>query len=353
MSERWLIVGLGNPGRKYAATRHNIGWFVLDELAQRHGLEFSRSAQNASLAEGHINGRKVLLAKPQGYMNRSGQPVRGLLRYWRIQPKRLLVALDDLDQPPGTLRLRATGGAGGQRGLQDIIAQLGTREFSRLRLGIGRPPGRMDPSAWVLRPLRAADADSAREMVSRAADAAETWLRDGIEAAMTRHNGDGTQPAPATVSETPEEQLQRWLRAQELNGNDPGPPEEISRALLRLGRAQEAADWLLRAASLHRQQGQLTRALAQQERALKLDPGQLDAQRALAADWLAQGNARKAAQRLWLVADWLAQQGRDDEALAMLDELLLLNDRHSNALGLRERLAAKSGAAESAHTSDR
>lgn len=349
MSERWLIVGLGNPGRKYAATRHNIGWFVLDKLAQRHVLEFSRSAQGARLAEGLINGRKVLLAKPQCYMNRSGQPLRGLLRYWRIPPQRLLVVLDDLDQPPGALRLRATGGAGGQRGLQDIIAQLGTREFSRLRLGIGRPPGKMDPSAWVLRPFRGNEADSAREMVSRAADAAETWLRDGIEAAMTRHNGDGTQPAPAALRETPEEQLQRWLRAHELNANDPGPPEKISRALLRMGRAQEAADWLLRAASLHRAQGGLARALAQQERALKLDPGRVDAQRALAADWLAQGNARKAAQRLWLLADWLAQQGRAAEALAVLDELLALNERHSNALGLRARLAAN----ESLQTSDR
>ena len=353
MSERWLIVGLGNPGRRYAQTRHNIGWFVLDELAQRHGLEFSRSAQGARLAEGRIAGRAVLLARPQGYMNRSGQPVGGLMRYWRIEPERLLVVLDDLDQPAGMLRLRAEGGAGGQRGLQDIIAQLGTREFSRMRLGIGRPPGRMEPSAWVLRPFRGDEANSAREMVSRAADAAETWLRDGIEAAMTRHNGDGTTPAATAPQETPEEALQRWLRAQELNGSDPGPPEQISRALLRLGREREAADWLLRAAALHLEGGQIARALAQQERALKLHPGHVDAQRALAAQWLAQGNARKAAQRLWLLAEWLAQQGRNAEALAALDELLALNEQHSNALALRQRIVAKSGAEGLPQTSER
>jgi len=118
VSERRLVVGLGNPGRKYARTRHNIGWLVLDELAQRHSLTFRRDARGAHLAEGRIAGRAVLLAKPQGYMNRSGQPVRSLLHYWRIARERLLVVLDDLDQPPGMLRLRAAGGSGGQRGLQ-------------------------------------------------------------------------------------------------------------------------------------------------------------------------------------------------------------------------------------------
>ncbi|MCY4525210.1 MAG: aminoacyl-tRNA hydrolase [Anaerolineaceae bacterium] len=121
MSERWLIVGLGNPGRRYEQTRHNVGWMVLDELARRHGLQFSRNAHGARLAEGTIQGRSVILAKPQGYMNRSGQPVNNVLRYWRINVERLLVVLDDLDQPAGTLRIRPAGGAGGQRGLQGII----------------------------------------------------------------------------------------------------------------------------------------------------------------------------------------------------------------------------------------
>ena len=106
MSERRLIVGLGNPGRMYERTRHNVGWFVLDELARRHDLQFSGSAHGARLAEGRIRGHAVILAKPQGYMNRSGQPTGSLLRYWRIERERLLVVLDDLDQPAGTLRIR-------------------------------------------------------------------------------------------------------------------------------------------------------------------------------------------------------------------------------------------------------
>ena len=353
MSGRRLVVGLGNPGRKYARTRHNIGWLVLDELARRHGLEFSRSAQGARLADGRIQGQRVTLAKPQGYMNRSGQPVRNLLRYWRIEPERLLVVLDDLDQPAGMLRLRAAGGAGGQRGLEDIIRQLGTREFSRLRLGIGRPPGRMDPVAWVLKPLRGDDAILAQEMVGRAADAVETWLQAGIEVAMTQHNGDGSRaPAPSPRA-TPAEQLERWRRAHELNVGDPVPPERISRLMQHMGEAQEAAAWLLRAAALHEAQGGTERSLLLQERALKLQPSLVKAQRQLAGQWLAQGNARRAVRRLWLLAEWLAGQGRGDEALAALDDLLELNARHSEAKALREQLLAQAAPRASTQTSER
>lgn len=353
MSGRCLVVGLGNPGRKYARTRHNVGWFVLDELARRHGLEFSRSAQGARLADGRIQGRHVLLAKPQGYMNRSGRPVRQLLRYWRIEPARLLVVLDDLDQPAGRLRLRMAGGAGGQRGLEDIIAQLGTREFGRLRLGIGRPPGRMDPVAWVLKPLRGDDAILAQEMAGRAADAVETWLQSGIEVAMTQHNGDGAQAPAPSPRETPAEQLARWRRAHELNVDDPVPPERISRLLQHVGQAREAAAWLLRAAALHEARGDTERSLLLQERALKLQPGLVEAQRQLAWQWLAQGNTRRAVRRLWLLAEWLAGQERGDEALATLQDLLELNERHSEALALREQLLARAALRASTQTSER
>lgn len=353
MSERRLIVGLGNPGRRYERTRHNVGWFVLDELARRHALQFSRSDHGAHLAEGNIRGRSVILAKPQGYMNRSGQPVRSVLRYWRIDTERLLVVLNDLDRPAGSLRIRAGGGAGGQRGLQDIIDQLGTRDFSRLRLGIGRPPGRMEPSAWVLKPLRGDDLIGAQEMVGRAADAVETWLQSGTEAAMTRHNGDGTRAPTQRRRESPAESLERCRRAQELNPGDPVPPERIARALLRLERPQEAAGWMLRAAALHEERGERDRSLLLQERALKLDPSRLDAQRSLAAQWLAQGNTRKAARRLWTLAQWLAQQERNDEALAVLDDLLALNGGHGPALRLRGQLREKTVARDSAQTSER
>ncbi len=353
MSERWLIVGLGNPGRRYEQTRHNVGWFVLDELARRHGLQFSRNAHGARLAEGTIQGRSVILAKPQGYMNRSGQPVNNVLRYWRINVERLLVVLDDLDRPAGTLRIRPAGGAGGQRGLQDIIHQLGTRDFSRLRLGIGRPPGRMEPAAWVLKPLRGDDLIAAQEMVGRAADAVETWLHFGTEAAMTRHNGDGTQAPMHLRRETPEEQLERWQRAQELNPEDPGPPERIGRTLLRVDRPQEAAQWLLRAAALHGKRGDRDRSLLLQERALKLDPSLVEAQRQLAAQWLEAGNLRKAVKRLWTLADWLARQERFHESLAVLDDLLELNASHGPALELRDQLREMAVVRESAQTSER
>ena len=353
MSKRWLIIGLGNPGRRYERTRHNVGWFVLDELARRHDLQFSGSAHGARLAEGRIRGHAVILAKPQGYMNRSGQPTGSLLRYWRIERERLLVVLDDLDQPAGTLRIRPTGGAGGQRGLQDIIDQLGTRDFSRLRLGIGRPPGRMEPRAWVLKPLRGDDLIRAQEMVGRAADAVETWLQSGTEAAMTRHNGDGTRATARRHRESPEESLLRWRRAQELNPGDPGPPERIGRTLLRLKRPQEAADWMLRAAALHEEGGDTDRSLQLQERALKLDPSRVDAQRCLAAQWLALGNPRVAARRLWTLAQWLAQQERSDEALSVLDELLELNGNHDPAARLRGQLLEARAPRESAQTSER
>lgn len=353
MSERRLIVGLGNPGRRYARTRHNIGWFVLDELARRHALAFSRSAMGARLAEGRIQGRQAILARPLGYVNRSGGPVRSLLRYWRIDPAHLLVVLDDLDQPPDVLRLRPAGGAGGQRGLQDIINQLGTREFGRLRLGIGRPPGRMEPSAWVLRPLSGNEETAARELVGRAADAVETWLQAGIEVAMTRHNGDGRPVPVASRRETPEEQLERWRRAHELNADDPLPLEKMSRVLLHLGRPREAAESLLAAAEFQRQRGDEARSLLLQERALKLDPGQVAAQRRLARAWQAQGDTRKAVRRLWLLTEWLAGQGRDDEALAALDDLLALNSRHDMAQALRATLLSSSAADAAAQTSER
>jgi peptidyl-tRNA hydrolase, PTH1 family len=189
MTDRYLIVGLGNPGRKYENTRHNIGFDVIDELGRRHGISGGKSERRAVTADGIIQGQRVLLAKPLTYMNLSGEAVRALLDYYRIDLERLVVIHDDLDLPLGTLRLRKTGGAGGQRGLRNIIQHLGTPDFSRVRIGIGRPPGRMDPAAYVLQPFRGDDTITARIMIERAADAVETWLADGIELAMTRHNG--------------------------------------------------------------------------------------------------------------------------------------------------------------------
>ncbi|MCO6443808.1 MAG: aminoacyl-tRNA hydrolase [Anaerolineae bacterium] len=189
MSERWLIAGLGNPGPQYENTRHNMGFKVVETLAKRHGLTFSRTEKRASVADGLIVGRRVLLAKPLTYMNESGVAVRGLIDFYKIDINKLIVAADDLDLPLGTLRLRNGGGDGGQRGVRSIIQHLGTREFARARCGIGRPPGQMDPAAYVLRPFMGDDIINAQIMVEHAADAVETWLTDGLELAKTRHNG--------------------------------------------------------------------------------------------------------------------------------------------------------------------
>lgn len=184
----YLIVGLGNPGPKYAQHRHNVGFQIVDLLAARHGLTFSKSQHQAQLASGQLAGEKVLLAKPQSYMNESGQPVRALLDYYKVPPDRLLVVVDHLDLDFGMLRLRPQGGAGGQNGMKSIIQHLGTQDFARLRVGIGRPPGRMDPAAYVLQNFSAEQEAEMQLLRQEAADAIELWLREGVHAAMNQYN---------------------------------------------------------------------------------------------------------------------------------------------------------------------
>lgn len=188
MAAPYLIVGLGNPGPQYARNRHNVGFQVLDRLAARHGLSFSRTMHRALVAEGHIDGRRVILAKPLTYMNNSGEAVGALVRYFNIPLEQVLVVYDDMDLPQGALRLRPKGGSGGQRGMQSIIHHLGTEVFPRLRVGIGRPPGRMDAAAYVLQNFSPDEETIMEEVRERAADAIETWLREGLQAAMNRFN---------------------------------------------------------------------------------------------------------------------------------------------------------------------
>jgi PTH1 family peptidyl-tRNA hydrolase len=194
-----LIIGLGNPGREYENTRHNVGWMVLEELARRYGLTFGKKERKAISATGVVHDKRVILAKPQTYMNLSGEAVRALVDFYKIELPRILVIHDDLDIPLGTIRLRAKGGAGGQGGMKSIIQHLGRQDFSRLRFGIGRPPGRMDPKAYVLQTFKGDDEITARIVTDRAADAVETWLTQGIELAMTRHNGDIDEPKKEPV----------------------------------------------------------------------------------------------------------------------------------------------------------
>lgn len=189
MTELAIIVGLGNPGPRYENTRHNIGWRALDRLAARHHLGFSKTEHKALTASGTINGVRVVLVKPQTYMNVSGDAVAPLVRFYKVTPDRLIVLCDDLDIPLGTLRVRKTGSSGGQNGLKHIIERLATQDIPRVRIGIGRPPGRMDPAAYVLTGFVGDEDILATEMADRASNAVETWLRDGIDLAMTRHNG--------------------------------------------------------------------------------------------------------------------------------------------------------------------
>ena len=186
--EAALIVGLGNPGREYAQTRHNIGFQIVSRLAEKHGLAFSRMQNEALVATGRIGNVRVVLAKPQTWMNDSGRAVGPLARFYKVELTRLLIVYDDLDRPSGSLRLRSEGGHGGHNGMRSIIARLGTQEFARLRVGIGRPPGRMDPAAYVLQPFARDEEivmDTARD---RAVEAIERFLAEGIMTAMNKFN---------------------------------------------------------------------------------------------------------------------------------------------------------------------
>jgi PTH1 family peptidyl-tRNA hydrolase len=185
----WLIVGLGNPGERYARTRHNIGFEGLDALARRHSLEFRGKRANSLIAEGAIAGQRVALVKPQTYMNLSGQAVSALRGWYKIDPAReLLVVYDDLDLPFGKLRLRERGSAGTHNGMRSIVGQLGGNEFPRLRVGIDQPPGKMDAAAYVLSRFRKEEEAELPFLLDTIADAVELVLREGLSAAMNKYN---------------------------------------------------------------------------------------------------------------------------------------------------------------------
>lgn len=186
----FLIVGLGNPGDQYRHTRHNFGFMVIDRLAEKLAVSLKKVKFKALLAETKLDGQALILAKPMTFMNDSGRAVGPLLRFFKVIPDHLLVVHDDLDLPLGSLRLRPTGSSGGQRGVASIIATLGTQDFPRLRLGISRPPGQMDPVAYVLQNFTPAEAELKEMVLNQAADAALTFIREGMQAAMNQYNGE-------------------------------------------------------------------------------------------------------------------------------------------------------------------
>lgn len=183
-----LIVGLGNLGRKYDQTRHNVGFEVLDRLAKRFGDGAARDKFDGRLMEARVGGERVLLLWPHTFMNRSGDCVGPVIEFYKLELADLLVVCDDFNLPLGKLRFRRDGSAGGQNGLADIIRRLGTEEFSRLRLGIGPVPENWDAADFVLGKFAADERDTVDEILARAADGAECWVTDGIETCMNRFN---------------------------------------------------------------------------------------------------------------------------------------------------------------------
>lgn len=182
--DRWLIVGLGNPGAEYAGNRHNAGFMVLDELAARAGGRFKVHKSRAEVLET----RAAVLAKPLSYMNLSGGPAKALADFYKITPDRMVVVHDELDVPYGALRAKLGGGDNGHNGLKSITKVFGTRDYLRVRFGIGRPPGRMDPAAYVLKDFATAERKDLPFLVDRAADVVESLMARGLEATQNEYH---------------------------------------------------------------------------------------------------------------------------------------------------------------------
>ena len=182
MSDAWLVVGLGNPGPEYARTRHNVGQMVLDELASRLGGTFKVHKTRAQVLESRLRpgGPRVVLAKPMTYMNTSGGPVAGLAKFYDIPAERVIAVHDEIDIPFAALKLKIGGGEGGHNGLRDMSRALSTKDYHRLRVGVGRPPGRMDAASYVLKPFSSTEGKELPFLLDDAADAVEQLVENGL-----------------------------------------------------------------------------------------------------------------------------------------------------------------------------
>jgi peptidyl-tRNA hydrolase, PTH1 family len=181
-----LIVGLGNPGPRYEGNRHNIGFLVADELADRIGGKFKAHRSGAEVVEGRLGGTRAVLAKPRSFMNLSGGPVAGVTKFYKVAPESLIVIHDELDLPFGTVRLKRGGGENGHNGLRSVTKSLGTKDYLRVRFGIGRPPGRMDPADYVLKDFSGTERRELAYFIDLCADAAEALATAGLETAQNR-----------------------------------------------------------------------------------------------------------------------------------------------------------------------
>jgi len=186
----FLLIGLGNPGREYKDTRHNFGFMLIDRIAVRLNARGMKVQSKAIVTTATHEERKLILAKPQTFMNLSGQSVQGLIHFYKIPLTNVMILSDDLDIPFGTIRIRAAGGPGGQRGLSSILERLGTKDVPRLRLGIGRPPGRMEPANYVLQNFSKDEQQTLSEVLDHAAQAVFAFVTHGLNKAMNEFNGD-------------------------------------------------------------------------------------------------------------------------------------------------------------------
>ncbi len=189
-ADLFLVVGLGNPGPGYAGNRHNAGFLVLDVLAERAGSRFKAHKGRADLVDGRLAGQRVLLAKPKSYMNTSGGPVASLRDFYKVPVERMVVVHDELDLPFGAVRLKRGGGDNGHNGLRSLTTCLGSKDYLRVRFGIGRPPGRQDPADFVLKDFSTVERKELPFLLDRAADGAEALLTGTLEAAQNVFHAD-------------------------------------------------------------------------------------------------------------------------------------------------------------------
>jgi peptidyl-tRNA hydrolase, PTH1 family len=336
MTDKYLIVGLGNPGRDYEKTRHNVGFWVIDELVKRHNLGNPTKERKSLLYTGVINGKSVVLAKPQTYMNLSGEAIRAIMDFYKITAENIIVIHDDLDTPLGTLRLRKTGGHGGQNGVRNTIQHLNGENFARVRFGIGRPPGKMQARDYVLQAFQGDDAILAQQITDKCADAVETWLREGIELAMTHINGDSAEKN--TPKGSLDDEIAVAHRAHELAPHDPKPLETLAKLYRRAQKLDEAVQTHLQLAQLFAQLGKPKQMVYEWDNAVRIRPSLTDLQRKIAQENEAQGDSKRATQGWLRLAEYYIAQAENANALGAINEALRINPQHPKALEMRALL---------------
>lgn len=335
MVDRYMIVGLGNPGRKYENTRHNVGFWVIDALAEAYPNTGFRSERKALITDTVIADKRVILAKPQTFMNLSGESVRALSDFYKIAPENIMVIHDHLDIPANEIRIRESGGHGGQNGVRNIIQHLGTDHFPRIRFGIGRPPGRMEARDYVLQAFSGDEAIQARELIDRSIRAIERWLSEGLQASMRDYNGKLSQEASKP---TAKEEYAIALRAHELAPDDPKVFEKLIKISKQLGKVDEAANYHLELAALFDELGKIAKANDNLEQYVSMMPQETDICFALAERYIEQKNFRKAIWRYLDLAEYYQVTQSPDQARACVEKALALNPQHPKALAFKQRL---------------